>query len=106
MLRVAAVILAVAVYIYGIIDVARTPRGETRTLPKFVWLLVVIVLPLLGDALWFALGRVWGSPGSRRGRRRGPLAPDDDPTFLKHLDDEVWSKKMQRRRGGEPSATE
>lgn len=103
MLRVVAVILAVAVYIYCIIDVARTPRGETRSLPKFVWLLLVILIPLIGDVLWLALGRVWRSPGSRFGRGRGPLAPDDDPTFLKKLDDDVWSKKMQRRRGNEPT---
>ena len=104
MLRVAGAILAVAIYIYCIIDVARTPRGETRSLPKFVWLLVVILVPLIGSALWLALGRVWRSPGSRWSRRSGPMAPDDDPTFLKKLDDDVWSKKMQRRRGGEPSS--
>jgi hypothetical protein len=32
------------------------------------------------------------------------MAPDDDPSFLKKLDDDVWTKKMQRRRGGEPSS--
>ena len=107
MLRVAAVILAVAFYIYCIIDVLRTPRDAARSLPKWLWLVVVIVVPILGGALWLALGRVWRAPGSRRGRRRGPLAPDDDPTFLKQLGDDVWSKKMeQRRRGGEPSSAD
>ena len=105
MLRVAAVLFAVAVYIYFIIDVLRTRRGDTRSLPKFVWLLVVILVPIIGGLLWLALGRVWPAPGSRFGRRRGPLAPDDDPNFLKKLDDDVWSKKMQRRRrGGEPTS--
>ena len=104
MLRVFAVILAVAVYIYCIIDVARTPRGETRTLPKWLWLILVIFVPLIGSALWLALGRVWRLPGS--GRRRGPVAPDDDPNFLKKLDDDVWIQKMHRRPGEEPSATE
>jgi len=32
-------------------------------------------------------------------RRSGPVAPDDDPRFLRKLDDDVWSKKMKRRRG-------
>jgi hypothetical protein len=104
MLRVVGVLIGVALYIYFIIDVMRTPRGETRTLPKFVWLLVVVLLPLLGGLIWLALGRVWPSPGSRFGRRRGPMAPDDDPRFLKQLGDDVWVKKMeQRRRGGEHS---
>jgi hypothetical protein len=102
MLRVAGVLFAVAVYIYFVIDVLRTPSGDTRSLPKFVWLLVVVLIPLLGGLAWLALGRVWRAPGSRFGRRRGPLAPDDDPTFLKHLSDEAWVRRMeQRRRGGD-----
>ena len=99
MLRVLGVLVGVALYIYFIIDVLRTPRGETRSLPKFVWLLLVVLIPLLGGLIWLALGRVWPSPGTRFGRRRGPMAPDDDPTFLKQLGDDVWNKRMQRRRG-------
>ena len=99
MLRVAGVLFAVALYIYFIIDVLRTPRGETRSLPKFVWLLLVVVVPIVGGLVWLALGRVWPAPGTRFGRRRGPLAPDDDPKFLKQLSDDAWVKKMQRRRG-------
>ena len=99
MLRVLGVLVGVALYIYFIIDVLRTPRGETRSLPKFVWLLLVVLIPLLGGLIWLALGRVWPSPGNRFGRRRGPMAPDDDPTFLKQLGDDVWNKRMQRRRG-------
>jgi hypothetical protein len=103
-LRVALVILAVAFYIYCIIDVLRTRRDEARSLPKWLWLVLVIIVPVLGGLLWLVLGRVWRAPGSRFGRRKGPLAPDDDPKFLKQLGDDVWSKKMQQRRGdGEPS---
>ena len=103
MLRVLGVLVGVALYIYFIIDVLRTPRGETRSLPKFVWLLLVVLIPLLGGLLWLALGRVWPSPGSRFGRRRGPLAPDDDPTFLKQLGDEAWMNRMRRRRRDGPA---
>lgn len=99
MLRVLAVLFGVALYIYFIIDVLRTPKDDTRSLPKAVWLLVVVLLPIVGGLLWFALGRVWPAPGSRFGRRRQPLAPDDDPTFLKQIGDEAWIKRMQRRRG-------
>lgn len=99
MLRVLGVLFLVALYIYFILDVLRTPRGETRSLPKYVWLLLVILIPLLGGLIWLALGRVWRAPGSRFGRRRGPLAPDDDPKFLKQLGDDAWHKRMQQRRG-------
>ena len=92
MLKVLGVLVLIAVYIYFVIDVLRTPRGETRSLPKFVWLLLVILIPILGGLLWLALGRVWPAPGTRFGRRRGPLAPDDDPRFLKQIGDEAWAK--------------
>jgi hypothetical protein len=104
MLRVAGVLFLVALYIYFIIDVLRTPRGETRSLPKPVWLIVVVVVPILGGLFWLALGRVWFVSGGRLGRRRGPVAPDDDPAFLKQLSDDAWNRKMQRRRGDDPPA--
>ena len=98
MLRVILVLLAVALYVYFIIDVARTPKGQARSLPKWLWMLLVIVLPLVGGVLWLILGRAWPEGGGWW-RRSGPVAPDDDPRFHRKLDDDVWSKKMKRRRG-------
>lgn len=98
MLRVVLGLLAVALYIYFIIDVARTPKAQARTLPKWLWLVLVIVLPILGGLIWLLLGKTWPEGGGFR-RKRGPTAPDDDPRFLRQLDDDVWSKKMRRRRG-------
>ena len=97
MIRVVGVLIAVGLYIYFIIDVARTPRGEMRSLPKAVWLLVVVVLPLLGGALWLALGRTW-----RLRMRARALAPDDDPRMLRQISDQAWSERMKRRRGEQP----
>jgi hypothetical protein len=99
MLRVIGVLVLLALYISFIIDVLRTPRLSARTLPKAVWLLLVILLPILGGVLWFLFGRPRPAPGSRFGRRRGPAAPDDDPKFLKRIDEEAWREKMKRRRG-------
>ena len=102
MLRVMGVLVLIALYIYFIIDVLRTPRGDTRSLPKFVWLVLVVLVPIVGGLIWLALGRVWPVPGSRFGRRRAPIAPDDDPKFLKQLGDDVWVERMRKRRD-EPS---
>lgn len=104
MLRVAGGILAVAFYIYCIIDVLRTRSGETRSLPRWLWLILVIVVPILGGVLWLILGRVWNVPGAGR-RRRGPVAPDDDPAFLKKLGDDAWSRRMRQRRGNGEAAS-
>ena len=97
MLKVVGAILLVAVYIDCIIDVLRTPTDRTRTLPRWLWLVLVIFVPVVGSLLWLVLGRIWQIPGA--GRRRGPVAPDDDPNFLKKLGDDAWSQRMQRRRG-------
>jgi cbb3-type cytochrome oxidase subunit 3 len=96
MLRVVAALLGLAVYIWFIVDVLRTSSSNVRTLPKFVWLIIVILIPLLGGILWLLAGR---PRGQGRRRRRGPVAPDDDPAFLRQLDDDAWVERMKRRRG-------
>lgn len=98
--KVFLVLLAIAVYLYAVIDVARSGRSEIRLFPKPIWLLIVILVPLLGSALWLMFGRVWVRPGRTR-RASGPVAPDDDPRFLKQLDDEAWQRKMKQRREDE-----
>ena len=102
MLRVVGILLVLAVYIYFIIDVLRTPRTRVRTLPKAVWFLVVVIIPIVGGVLWFFLGRVRPENGGFF-RKRGPVAPDDDPRFLRKLDEDVWSAKMRKRRGENPT---
>jgi hypothetical protein len=108
MLRVAGVLLALALYIWFIVDVLRTPRGDVRVLPKFVWLILVVLIPLLGGLLWFIAGRPRPQrPRFGRRRPRGPVAPDDDPNFLRKIDQETWSERMRRRRSGgaDPAAS-
>ena len=65
MLRVIAVLLGLAVYIWFIVDVLRTSGASVRTLPKFVWLLIVVLIPLIGGVLWL-LGGLSCCPGWRR----------------------------------------
>ncbi len=96
MLRVVLVLLGLAVYIWFIVDVLRTPGPATRALPKAVWLLIVILLPLIGGVLWLLAGRP--KPDRPRRRKRGPVAPDDDPHFLRQISDDAWAEKMRRRR--------
>lgn len=100
MLRVVLIIVLLGVYIASIIDVIRTPSLESRRLPVFVWLLIVILIPVLGGLIWWLLGRVWPDRG-RRGKRIS--SPDDDPRFLRQLEDEAWKRRMRERRSGETS---
>ena len=98
MLRVFAVLVLVALYITFVVDVVRAPAAAARALPKWLWLLIVVLVPLVGGLLWLAFGRPRPAPGTRRFRRR-EVAPDDDPRFLKQLDEQAWAERMRRRRG-------
>ncbi|MFA7324877.1 MAG: PLDc N-terminal domain-containing protein [Candidatus Nanopelagicales bacterium] len=98
MIRVAGIIVLLAVYIWFIVDVFRSPKSTVRNLPKGIWLLIVIVIPILGGAVWAIFGRTRPIGGGRRGRRV-PMAPDDDPRFLAKLDEEAWRRRMREKRG-------
>lgn len=93
-IRVFAIIVAVAVYIWFVIDVSQTQKSGVRNLPKGVWLLVVVVLPILGGLIWMLTGR----PKNPRKRKKSN-APDDDPKFLAKLAEDEWRRKMRERRG-------
>jgi hypothetical protein len=50
-------LLTLVVAVLTIIDVAKAPDHEVRTLPKPAWLLIVLFMPLLGAIGWFIAGR-------------------------------------------------
>jgi hypothetical protein len=64
---------------------------HVRALPRALWVLLIVVIPLAGPIAYF----VWGRPASpplenslvHRGARR-PSSPDDDPEFLRTVDSE------------------
>ena len=108
-LIIGAAALAVGVIVYSLIECVRTDRAATRALPKGGWIAVIILLPLLGALLWLFLGRPQGSPDD--GRPVRPQGPDDDPQFLRTIDErrrrQEQAEKLRRwedeaRRGGGP----
>ncbi len=71
-----ALLLLIAFWVYSIVDCALLAPTRHRGVSKPVWLIIVVLLPVLGGVLWFAVGRGRLSP---QGAFR---APDDDPAFL------------------------
>ena len=73
-------VAAVGLTIYALFDVVSSPRRVVPVLPKWLWLLAVLV-PVVGPAAWLVVSR----------RARSPLpehrvtGPDDDPDFLSRL---------------------
>ncbi|GAB2699043.1 PLD nuclease N-terminal domain-containing protein [Thalassiella azotivora] len=82
-MRFLPVLLLVAVTVYAAIDCLRTPDAEIKHVPKAVWLLAILVVWLVGPVLWLLTGRSRGPQGPVA--RPRPVAPDDDPEFLRQL---------------------
>jgi hypothetical protein len=96
----------VVVVLYAFIDALLSPGDDVRTLPKWLWLVVIVLIPLLGAIAWLLAGRPasgLADDGANPGRRRPPVAPDDDPAFLRTIDDATWSQRMRQRRAEKAS---
>ena len=67
-------ILVLALMIGATIDIIMRDESQVKHLPKLVWVLLVVLLPLIGAILWFLLGREYGEGGIPlpKMRRREP----------------------------------
>jgi hypothetical protein len=99
-MRNVGVLIVVGLLIYCLIDIARSDDDERLGAPRVLWALLVLLVPLFGSIAWLAISRLRrpaadGGTASRGPagrpvvrRRQGPVAPDDDPDFLRKLDQE------------------
>ena len=85
MLRVVVPIVILAVFVYGLVDLIRTDARLTRGISKTAWVVVQLVLPVVGAILWFIIGRP-RSTDIAPVTYSHPVAPDDDPDFLRNLE--------------------
>lgn len=75
-------LLVIALMIGALIDIITRDDSRVRFLPKMVWIIIVILLPLIGSILWFALGREHDSQGvsmPRMPRRERAARPPSGP---------------------------
>ena len=87
-------LVVLIVVVYALVDCLRSPDAEVTGLPRWAWLLVILLLPPLGAIAWLVLGHRRG-PAAPTARTQRPVAPDDDPEFL-------WRLDQERRRKQEP----
>ncbi|OMH26984.1 hypothetical protein BKD30_04375 [Tersicoccus phoenicis] len=87
-------VLAVAT-IYTLVDCVRSDRAQIRALPRVVWFVLILVVPVFGVVLWFLFGRPQAIPEAAPAVR--PLAPDDDPRFLSDLAERQRRERAARR---------
>lgn len=84
-LYVILTVLFFAFTIFALIDCIRTEESRVRALPKILWAVLIVLITPFGGILWFALGKQRASATPARSAARGPVAPDDDPIFLRQL---------------------
>ncbi|WP_406067002.1 PLD nuclease N-terminal domain-containing protein [Micromonospora sp. NBC_01638] len=119
-------LVQIVLAVCALISCLSAEEGQIRALPRIAWVLIILFFPLVGSIAWFIAGREpssgapkgWpGGPGPAERQRPRPLAPDDDPEFLRSMQDRAkqqdqelfrrWEEDLRRReddlrRDGEP----
>lgn len=82
------------VMIAALITVITSDASTVRHLPKLVWILLIVFLPLVGSIIWFAVGKEWragrtevvsfGDPRRHEAVRGSavPLSPEDEDAVI------------------------
>ncbi|MEH1165348.1 PLD nuclease N-terminal domain-containing protein [Micromonospora sp. CPCC 205539] len=109
-------LVQIVLAVCALISCLSAEEGQIRALPRIAWVLIILFFPLVGSIAWFVAGRepgVGGRPttrstgGGSANRRRRPIAPDDDPEFLRSMQDRAkqqdqelfrrWEEDLRRR---------
>ncbi len=88
-------LLLIGLVVYSVVDVLRSEKDERIGLPRWVWVVLLLLVPLVGSIVWIAVSRMQRArpqPNGATGRTLAPapIAPDDDPEFL-------WMLEQKRR---------
>lgn len=93
-------VLSIALTIFALADCVQTKDDKVRGLPKWAWIVLIVLIPWVGPITWLFVGKE-RTPGGGRPQRSGPTAPDEDPDFLRRLDEDIRRERRERRQDGE-----
>jgi hypothetical protein len=109
MVRLFVFLAAVQLVLLVLALIGALSADRVRNMPRALWVLVILVIPLVGPVAYFLWGRPVpppheGRPVHRAGSR--PSSPDDDPDFLRNVDTEQsrrerellaqWERELQK----------
>ena len=83
-------LISLALSVYALFSCIQTSDEDVPHLPKLVWIVLIVFVPFVGPIVWLLMSRTQSGRAdsdvrpSRPSAR--PVAPDDDPDFLKSLD--------------------
>lgn len=70
-------LLILVFFVVALIDIILRDSSQVKHLPKVAWIFIVILLPLIGGILWFAVGREYAGAAYRR--PRGTFVVREEP---------------------------
>jgi hypothetical protein len=84
-------LISLVLSVYALFSCIQTPDEDVPHLPKLVWIVLIVFVPFVGPIVWLLMSRTQPGPAAGTVRRSPapgsrPVAPDDDPDFLKSLD--------------------
>lgn len=97
-MRYLGLLLVFGLTLYALIDCIRTDDSEVKGLPKVLWMVVIVLIGLIGPIAWLVAGRDRRFRPPPRAATAGPVAPDDDPAFLREIDLERRRRAERERR--------
>ena len=90
MVRFLPFLISLVLSVYALFSCIQTPDEDVPYLPKLVWIVLIVFVPFVGPIVWLLMLRMQLGRSDREVRppkpTARPVAPDDDPDFLKSLD--------------------
>ena len=80
--RYLPIVMVALLMIYCVVEVAQSSPYAVRAMPRWLWAVAIICLPLVGAVCWLIFGRPRKGTPTPGGP---PRSPDDDPDFLRGL---------------------
>ena len=109
MVRLFVFLAAVQLVLLVLALIGALSADRVRTMPRALWVVAILVVPLLGPIAYFGWGRPLPAPREGRLVRHTaprPSSPDDDPDFLRTVDTEQsrrdrellaqWERDLQK----------
>jgi len=113
MFRVVVGLVVVGLMVYSLADLSGSEEEDRGGLPTWLWVLIIVLLPVFGPITWIVTRRArrrgnggrTARPGRGPRRPSGPVAPDDDPDFLWRLEQEKRRQERRERGDGDGPAS-
>ncbi len=100
-MRILFTLLVIGVTTYAVIDCVRTEDERRPGIPTWAWVVMILFLqPLVGAVVWLLVSRLNRNGQGPSRQYRKPVAPDDDPDFLRYLQER--SRRERRKKEKDP----